>query len=173
MFGKTSALAILLGLVLPSSVLNTAQQNEMVAAHNKVRRAVGVPDVKWSDSVAATAQGWADTLKSKGCKMEHSKDRKGLGENIYWASSLKWSSGKTEVQTVTPSEVVQSWASESANYDYSKNSCAAGKVCGHYTQLVWKSTTEIGCGKAICTDKSQVWVCNYQPAGNIIGRKPY
>lgn len=172
MLGKISALAIILGLGFSSSVLNTAEESEMVAAHNKVRQAVGVPDVKWSDSLAATAQSWADTLKSKGCKLEHSK-RKGLGENIYWASPLRWSSGKTDVQQIAPAKVVQSWADESANYNYSTNSCAAGKVCGHYTQLVWKTTTEIGCGKAICTDKSQVWVCNYQPAGNILGRKPY
>jgi len=175
MFSKICRSAIAAAaLVFPSFMLDTAQQNEMVAAHNQFRRAVGAPDVQWSDSVAAKAQAWAETLKSKGCKMEHSKDRKGkLGENIYWASPVKWSDGRTEVQEITPAKVVDWWANESKNYDHSSNSCAPGKVCGHYTQVVWRTTTEIGCGKAVCDDKSQVWVCNYQPAGNIIGRKPY
>jgi pathogenesis-related protein 1 len=175
MFSKISILAIAAAaLAFPSSVLDTAQQNEMVAAHNQFRRTVGAPDLRWSASVAATAQAWAETLKSKGCKMEHSKNRQGkLGENIYWASPERWSTGETEVQAITPATVVGEWAGESKNYDYRTNSCTAGKVCGHYTQVVWKSTTEIGCGKAVCGDKSQVWVCNYQPAGNIIGKKPY
>jgi pathogenesis-related protein 1 len=175
MFSKISILAIAAAtLVFPPSALDTAQQNEMVAAHNQFRRAVGAPDVRWSDSVAARAQAWAETLKSKGCKMEHSRNRQGkLGENLYWASPVTWSTGKTEVQEISPATVVDWWANESKNYDYSTNACAAGKVCGHYTQVVWKSTTEIGCGKAVCNDKSQVWVCNYQPAGNIVGKKPY
>jgi pathogenesis-related protein 1 len=97
----------------------------------------------------------------------------GLGENLYWASPERFSSGKSEEQTLSPKDVVNSWAGERKDYTYSTNSCARGKVCGHYTQVVWSKTTEIGCGKAVCFDKSQVWVCNYKPPGNIIGQKPY
>ncbi|HET7871182.1 MAG TPA: CAP domain-containing protein, partial [Terriglobales bacterium] len=62
-FSKLFTMAIAAAaLVFPSSMLDTAQQNEMVAAHNQSRRAVGVPDVQWSGSVAAKAQAWAETL---------------------------------------------------------------------------------------------------------------
>ena len=96
-----------------------------------------------------------------------------LGENLFWASPLNYSDGSSAVQIITPTQVVDNWASEKADYNYASNTCAAGKVCGHYTQVVWRSTVEIGCGRAVCQDNSQVWVCNYNPAGNIIGQRPY
>ena len=66
------------------------------------------------------------------------------------------------------------WASERADYDYTHNSCAKGRICGHYTQVVWRTTTTVGCAIAVCEDTSeQVWVCHYQPPGNWIGKKPY
>ncbi len=76
---------------------------------------------------------------------------------------------------VKAADAVDSWASEVPWYDYASNSCnaPAGKSCGHYTQVVWAKSTEVGCGVAICDDKGQVWVCNYKPAGNYSGQKPY
>ena len=96
-----------------------------------------------------------------------------MGENIFWAGAVTWSDGKTAKQDVTPTQVTDSWGSEKANYTYSSNSCEAGKTCGHYTQVVWSKTTEVGCGTAVCDDSTQVWVCNYSPAGNMAGEKPY
>jgi len=145
----------------------------MVAAHNKWRHEVGVPDVKWSPAIAATAQRWADTLKSRqACTMTHSAT-KGLGENLFRAGALRYSNGSTKLQPVTPARVIDNWSGEKQHYDYASNSCAAGKMCGHYTQVVWRTTTEIGCAKALCGDNSQVWVCNYAPSGNWRGQKPY
>ena len=48
--------------------------------------------------------------------------------------------------------------------------------CGHYTQVVWRNTTEIGCGVATCKEGAltwDIWICNYAPPGNIAGQKPY
>jgi pathogenesis-related protein 1 len=148
---------------------------EMVNAHNKWRSEVGVPNVVWSDTVANVAQHWANQLKSEGCTMRHSSrtQRQGYGENLYWASALRWSNGLREVQNVSSKKAVDSWGSEKADYNYSNNSCNSGAVCGHYTQVVWNTTTKIGCGMAICNDKTQIWVCNYDPTGNYIGVKPY
>jgi pathogenesis-related protein 1 len=39
--------------------------------------------------------------------------------------------------------------------------------------VVWRDTKEVGCAMAICANKSQLWVCNYYPAGNMVGKKPY
>ena len=160
-------------------ILNTAnaldefEQTEMLKAHNHYRVQVGISAVNWSSKLADTAQAYANTLKdTKACNLIHSHANR-LGENLFWASAKVYSSGKRKPQTITPQAVTDSWASEQHDYSYSSNSCSPGKVCGHYTQIIWQNTKEIGCAKALCDDQSQVWVCNYYPAGNYIGQKPY
>ncbi len=150
-------------------------EHEMVAAHNRWRKTVGVPPLAYSAALAASSQEWANQLKQENrCRMQHSKPDGKYGENLYWGSALEWSDGRREVQKVSPKKVVDDWASERADYDYKDNSCANGKVCGHYTQVIWKTTTTVGCAVAVCEDtREQVWVCRYQPPGNWVGKKPY
>jgi len=60
------------------------------------------------------------------------------------------------------------------DYTYSTNSCASGKVCGHYTQVVWKNSTKIGCAGVVCSNGGGIiYGCNYDPPGNYSGQKPY
>ncbi len=148
---------------------------ELVATHNHWRATVGVPPLTYSAELAASSQSWANQLKqTHQCEMKHSKSEGGYGENLYWASAVLWSDGKRELQKVLSSKVVDDWASERTDYNYQLNSCTPGKMCGHFTQVVWRSTTKVGCAIAICEDsKEQVWVCQYQPAGNWVGEKPY
>lgn len=148
----------------------TVDPAAMVAAHNRWRTKVGVSSgLRWSDKLAGVAQGWANQLKNEGCAMYHSGN--GYGENIYKASALMWSDGRRDLQKKTPQQVTDSWGSEIKFYDYESNSCSG--VCGHYTQVVWKNTQEVGCAMSVCGDNSQIWVCSYYPAGNVVGRKPY
>lgn len=161
------------GASLAATALTSAEQAEMVAAHNTWRAEVGVSNLKWSATLADSAQAWAESLKAnRACKMVHSQAAD-VGENLYWASPLMYSSGRLELQPITPTHVTDNWGGEKKDYSYASNTCASGKVCGHYTQVVWKNTTEVGCGKAICTDKSQVWACQYASPGNYVGQKPY
>jgi uncharacterized protein YkwD len=147
----------------------------IVAAHNRWRKTVGAPPLTYSGELAASAQDWANHLRqSNQCKMRHSKPDGQYGENLYWASAIEWSDGKRELQQVNSKKVVDDWGNERADYDYKNNSCAKGKMCGHYTQVVWKTTTTVGCAIAVCEDShEQVWVCQYQPPGNWVGKKPY
>jgi pathogenesis-related protein 1 len=153
----------------PATAGGTVDATAMLAAHNRWRSGVGVPPLRWSDKLAGIAQGWADHLTSNGCSMYHSGN--GYGENIYQASALMWSDGRNELQKKTPQHVTDSWGSEVKFYNYADNSCSG--VCGHYTQLVWKTTTEVGCAMSVCGNNSQIWVCSYYPAGNFVGQKPY
>lgn len=149
------------------------EQGEILRAHNRWRSAENVSALHWSSALADNAQDYADTLKKgEACEPKHSQSTD-FGENLFWASPIIFSDGTAEVQRLTPTDVIDDWGSEKVNYWYATNTCAAGKMCGHFTQIVWKSTTEVGCGKAICPDNSQVWVCNYNPPGNFIGQKPY
>ncbi|MCS6813066.1 MAG: pathogenesis-related family 1 protein [Cyanobacteria bacterium] len=131
---------------------------EMVAAHNRWRSQVGVPPLRWSPQLASYAQDWANQLAARGA-FEHRRDSP-YGENLFWGQGRRWS----------PTEVVNDWGSEVKDYDYATNSCRG--VCGHYTQVVWRDTTEVGCGVAR-SGNQEIWVCNYNPPGNYLGRKPY
>ena len=142
-----------------------AEYKGIVAAHNVWRKKVNVPNLKWSDKLAGVAHNWANKLKRNGtngeCAFEHSTNE--YGENLYWTSGTV-----TDVK-----RVVNAWGNEIEDYNYAKNTCAADKMCGHYTQIVWKDTKEVGCGKASCKAGGEVWVCNYDPPGNYKGEKPY
>jgi hypothetical protein len=141
----------------------------MTAAHNSARAAVmpaanpALPTVSWSATVAASAQAFVE-----GCVFADTGPP--YGSNAFAGTG-----------TYTPAQVVQSWVSEDANYDYATNTCTPGQQCGHYTQVVWRDSTQIGCGMKTCTTNSpfggndpwQLWVCNYNPAGNYVGESPY
>ena len=130
-------------------------------AHNRVRAAKGLEDLWWSEALVDVSMEWLVHLRDSGCMMEHNWDSP-YGENLFWASYAS-----------NADEVVESWASEEEFYDYESNSCQDGEQCGHYTQIVWSSTTQVGCAVLECTDGSELWMCNYDPAGNWVGEQPY
>jgi pathogenesis-related protein 1 len=139
--------------------------------HNCARKTVEpaanppIPLMHWASDVAATAQAYANQ-----CVYQHS-GAPGLGENIF--AGAPWGDDETTA--------AQLWAGEFASYDYASNTCASGAVCGHYTQMVWRSSVEIGCGITNCSVNSPFagfpqWtfvVCNYRPPGNFVGQRPY
>lgn len=170
---KALAAALLLGATGVGA--GEVDRHAIVAAHNKWRAEVGAGKLSYSTELEASAQAWADNLKNTNhCQMRHSAPEGRYGENLFWASAVKWSDGRRELQKVPSDRPVDAWATEKAYYDYASNECEPGKVCGHYTQLVWKASTKVGCAYAICEDShDQVWVCQYQPAGNVVGSKPY
>lgn len=142
------------------STLPTEEEKTiLLERHNFWRSEVGVAPLTWSDELAKSAASWAKKLK-RGCRFEHSKVN--YGENLW-----KGTTGAYPVE-----QVVDSWASERKDYNYEENTCKTGKVCGHYTQVVWKNTRQIGCAKIEC-DGMTTWVCQYDPPGNWVGQKPY
>lgn len=151
--------------------LSAEQRIGLVSEHNRWRSRVGAPPLRWSEDLAQSAGQWAGQLAASGCQMRHSEGPQ--GENIFWGGPVTWSDGRTELQTVRGEQVAGAWGQEAADYDYASNSCAPGKVCGHYTQVVWATTEALGCARQVCADKAQIWVCQYHPAGNIVGRRPY
>lgn len=150
----------------------------MVALHNQVRANHGLPPLKWSARLAGYAREWANELANNhNCSMmhrpQHGQFKQRFGENLFWASPEHWSNGEVRVQKLSPTEVVNAWAEEKEFYDYRTNRCVPGEDCGHYTQIVWRESQNVGCAIAVCQDKSQLWACNYDPPGNYIGERPY
>lgn len=143
----------------------------ITAAHNAVRASVGVAPLVWDDALAASAQTYgatcADTQAPIGL-IDHNAGRSSgfpyyVGENIYGTSG-----------TATGADAVNLWAAEKQYYNYSTNSCAAGQICGHYTQLVWSTSTHVGCAISTCPSLTygNAVICDYGPGGNTGGR-PY
>ena len=158
---------------MPVASLTAAQTEEIVRAHNGWRQRVGVHPIRWSPELAALAQSRAERMAAHGCRLDHGKLPKDTGENLFGASALRGAGPHDAIVAISPTEVVDAWASEARDYNYSKNKCAWGKHCGHYTQVVWQASKQVGCGKAICPSRGQVWVCDYRPPGNWKGKKPY
>ncbi len=165
-------------IVKPVAFRLNLDSARLLSEHNKVRAKYKVPPLSWSPKLASFSTDWAKHLKNtRGCKPKHRPIRGAFktdyGENIYWASAFNWDDGTSEINKTTASSVVYEWAREVKDYNYQKNSCLPGRKCGHYRQVVWRSSKQVGCGLAVCDDKSQVWVCSYDPPGHWQGQRPY
>uniref|UniRef100_A0A0E0AHL2 SCP domain-containing protein n=1 Tax=Oryza glumipatula TaxID=40148 RepID=A0A0E0AHL2_9ORYZ len=169
--GAAFALAVAIATIVMATTttmaadLSDAEKAQFVKLHNDARAAVGVKaQVSWSEAVAAKAREHAST-----CRTDHIQGP--YGENLWWG----WSSAAGWVGK--PADAMGSWVGEKPYYDRSSNSCVGGKVCGHYTQVVWSRTTQIGCARVtgcnINGRSSTLIACNYNPRGNINGERPY
>jgi pathogenesis-related protein 1 len=159
---------------LTSNVYNLSSQtgiDEMLALHNDLRRQVGLSPLNWSEDLAESAQAWADNLLESNA-FYHSPDRlrrRGrVGENLHHRR------GNPGWSYATPSRATAGWIQEGNYYNYQTNTCAPGRMCGHYFQMVWADTREVGCGMARAADAHrEVWACHYYPGGLIPNRRPY
>ena len=128
-----------------------------------------IPPLCYSSAVAAVAQAWAD-----GCQYMHNAGRGNLGENIYAEAGAGSGTAKT------PVDAVRLWSAEAKWFDYDDpDNCTAPNppgTCLHYTQVVWRDTESVGCGRTLCTANSPfgpdfpTWtyvVCDYAPPGNV------
>lgn len=133
-------------------------QNQILDQHNYYRQQQGVPYLTWSDELATDAQLWANKLAASE-QMMHSNMQ--WGENIYYSAVFS-----------NPKDVVDTWASEQKYYNGEPISAQTVHLYGHYTQIIWSSTTQIGCAYAVSVNGNYYWVCEYSPPGNYIGLKP-
>ncbi|CAN8306478.1 unnamed protein product [Cochlearia groenlandica] len=133
---------------------------QFLFAHNLVRARVGEPPLEWDGRLAAYARSWAKQRVGD-CRLVHSNGP--FGENIFWAGDNNW----------RPGEVVKVWADENKFYDTKANTCEEGQMCGHYTQIVWKDSTKVGCARVDCTNGGLYAICVYNPPGNYEGEHPF
>lgn len=146
---------------LPATGLSPQDIEAITAHHNKVRADVGVAPLKWSTDLAGYAQQWAEQLAISGCRMKH-RSPNDYGENLFQGT----------VGAFTAVDAAKAWETEKKDYPGGVLTEANWAPAGHYTQMVWRQTTHLGCGQAICRN-TLIVACNYAPAGNVIGRRPY
>ncbi|KAL8208909.1 hypothetical protein R6Q57_008321 [Mikania cordata] len=106
-------------------------QQDYLDAHKAARAQVGVRNMVWNATVAAYAQSYANQ-RIGDCNMVHSGGP--YGENLAEGSG-----------TFTGTTAVKLWVNEKTYYDYTTNMCASGHACGHYTQVVWRNSVQLGC----------------------------
>jgi hypothetical protein len=174
----TAAIVTVLSSVLQVSYAQPNQDmREVLDIHNRERALVGFPTLKWSDSLAAEAQRWADYLGTLGivCGPQGCQPPAPHGasnENIALGYVFPAEFGRT-----SPAEYAQRWADEKVQYNAGQRS---GLGIGHYTAMVWKSTSEVGCGFFAGAVPNELGVgggtdflvCRYNPPGNIASQAP-
>ena len=141
--------------------------DQVLAVHNAERAAVGVAPLTWSDSLAQDAQAWADHLADIDTLQHAGSDTNpNEGENLAEGSAGGYTDG----------ELAQLWADEKSYFVYGTfpdvSSDGNWASVGHYTQMIWANTTQVGCGHA-SNSSSDFLVCRYSPAGNYVGEKVY
>lgn len=134
----------------------------LLIAHNLERDRVGVPRLAWSARLASQAQAWADTL-ARSNRFEHAQDRAGAGENLWMGPARRYSA----------EQMIGGFVEEVRYFRAGQfpHVSSTGKWAdvGHYTQLIWRGTTQVGCavGRGQTND---ILVCRYFPAGNVVGQ---
>ncbi|KIJ45131.1 hypothetical protein M422DRAFT_29984 [Sphaerobolus stellatus SS14] len=154
----SSALAV---AAASSSDGSTSQSdiNAYLSAHNTVRAQHGAAALTWSQDLANKAQQWAN-----GCVFKHSGGSLGpFGENLAAGTGSGYG---------IP-QAIKSWTDEVSQYN------SNNPQPSHFTQVVWKATTQVGCALQDCDGifaasfgKAHFYVCEYSPQGNVIGQFP-
>jgi len=66
---------------------------------------------------------------------------------------------------------IDAWYEEISDYSFSDPGFSEGT--GHFTQVVWVASTEIGCAWVACNGQNgtpgSYLMCEYQTAGNVLG----
>lgn len=155
-------------LMSGSTSLTADLDRRVLAAHNRERVSIGVPQLAWDPRLAVAAQRWADHLGETG-QFYHAEDapnEEPQGENL-WAGTRGHYS---------PEAMVGLWVAEKKDFErgifpYNSRDGDLAKV-SHYTQLAWRQTDAVGC--ALAKGKQEDFlVCRYSTAGNVIGERPF
>jgi hypothetical protein len=146
-----------------SSIRLATVPERIMAAHNVERAFAQARPLSWDSRLAAQALFYARVLATSG-PFQHSdrSTRGGTGENLWMGTH-----GAFSIE-----QMVGGWSSERrlfrpGTFPNVSRSRSWHDV-GHYTQMIWPTTTRVGCGIASARG-NDVLVCRYGPAGNVDG----
>ena len=141
-------------------------EERVLAAHNRERNALGIAPLRWNPELAVAARGWADHLARTGAFEHAPEQEEPQGENL-WAGTR----GRYALEAM-----VDGWVREKRHYRHGlfPNNSDTGRVedVGHYTQLMWRSSTHVGCA-VTANPREEFLVCRYSEGGNVIGEQPF
>jgi len=152
------------GAQMAASKVSAGDRNVIMGLHRGERNLLKpkvrvMKNIVWDDQLARLSQGLANQ-----CTWGHANkilpDGTLVGQNLAMSTDLD----------AAMNGLVQMWIDEKKDYNIQTGAC--GKVCGHYTQIIWSTTTKVGCGVNQCPGLGKILVCDYLPAGNWKGQKP-
>jgi hypothetical protein len=140
----------------------------LLTEHNRARDAVGVPRLTWSSKLAGEAQGWAERLAREG-RMYHSTNEQSnnAGENLWMGSAGYYGPDAMDGAFVNAKRLYRPGA-----FSAQISTTGRWEDVGHYTQVVWRNTKEVGCAVAHNAENDFL-VCRYWPSGNWMGQVAY
>lgn len=161
------AVVVMAPLFMGAIDMRTSFDERLLVAHNRERVALGLEPLTWNPALVDSAQRWADYLATTG-RFEHAPEnhRAPEGENL-WAGTKGY---------FAPEAMVGAWIREKQFFHPGvfPNNSTTGRVedVGHYTQLVWRATSEVGCAEA-SSAREDILVCRYAEAGNYLGERVF
>lgn len=173
--GRLKRVALALGLAAAApSLLATSDPTgnlaaRVLAAHNRERAALDIRPLRWNPTLAADAAAWGRHLAAVGRLVHYQEapdDDDPQGENL-WAGTK----GHYGLEAM-----VGLWIAEKRNFRpgiFPANSRTGDlEDVGHYTQLVWRSSGEVGCA-LVHGRADDFFVCRYAEGGNVLGEAPF
>jgi uncharacterized protein YkwD len=167
----------------PTSSSPSADQNLILSVQNNYRNSCGVPPLTWSPTLAQAAANWVKncpqevdpTSGRKFACHENDPNCPGYNANTPYGENLSFGS-----PSQAGDNAALHWICEWKNYNFQNPAFVGGSfvssdqdpcpsVNGHFTQVVWKATTTVGCASNTCTINGQtgtLWSCKYSPPGN-------
>lgn len=154
-------LASIMAVSTAAHANSSSFEDVMVNLHNKERSEVGSAPLKWDNDLARSAAVYARTL-AKYDRFEHDPSNRWEGENLWMGTRSYYSF----------TQMVNMWSQEKLLLPRLRRWYDDTAAVGHYTQMVWKDTTRVGC--AIASNREWDYlVCRYGPQGNYTGKSPY
>ena len=136
----------------------------ILAEHNQVRAQAGVPPLHWNWQLAADAASYGPTLSAIGYLQHSPRSSRPRNERENLAQGTRG--------VYSAAQLVAVWVAERRYFHPGifPSVCAGNwSTCAHYTQMIWPTTTDVGC--AVYTDVRYDWlICRYSPPGNIDGK---
>jgi len=186
------------GNVTVSGITDQAMKDTILNKHNELRalvangeeergvdggqpKATNMRELVWCDKLAEVAQRWVNQCIAGHDKNRRTDDFENVGQNWAWAAVV---GGNHDDSNAVASGMVQKWYDEVkditlkavGSFDLDKSVTGATGDIGHYTQVVWADTTDVGCGFMTSNVNERiesVLVCNYGPTGNWLEESIY
>ena len=140
-------------------ISGTDFQKSALDAHNNYRAKHHVGKLVLNQELCDIAQKYAEELARTG-NFAHSGNSfhdDNMGENLFACYGMK----------ITGKMMTDDWYNEVNQYNFNNPGYISGT--GHFTQIVWKGSKQVGFGYAQARDGYYYGVANYYPAGNFIG----